>query len=266
MAMGNEALIVTMAVIPLLLCMFVGVGNSRAQQTSVPAPPIPEFTVTYVGQGNNSLIILVIKNEPYSSYVNPNDNQTYLAYFNVQATANARDYEQNWSDLYFIEDVPRQSNNDYTALVYPASDGETFTLGNRLLWELPPGSQVSFQTEAMLGYIYRIDEAPYYPYAFNGTESGWSNTETITIPGTTPTPSVSSTIIPTISPNPTPTPTPAPISTPTPSAIVMPSPTQTIIQSVPTWLYVLISALVVIIAVLLSALLLVLRRKQKLNP
>jgi hypothetical protein len=59
---------------------------------------------------------------------------------------------------------------------------------------IPYGIAVDFQVQALIGYVHR------YPIInseiFNGTESDWSNTQTITIPETS-----SST-----SPNPTPTP------------------------------------------------------------
>ena len=48
---------------------------------------------------------------------------------------------------------------------------------------------MDFQVEAMIGYVHR------YPvinsWTFNGTESGWSITQTITIPATSTSPSTS---------------------------------------------------------------------------
>lgn len=78
-----------------------------------------------------------------------------------------------------------QSNSEYTAILFPANDYN-------------PNVSIDFQVEAVLGHdsLAWVDTDPFGEYharyyeavAFDAT-SGWSTTQTITIPGNTPVPS-----------------------------------------------------------------------------
>ena len=76
---------------------------------------------------------------------------------------------------------------------------------------IPTGTQTDIQVEAMIGSIGRqlnpnaTSQIDMYPYVFTGETSGWSNTQTVTLPANTP-----------LSPNPTPSPetTPSPLPNP----------------------------------------------------
>ena len=60
--------------------------------------------------------------------------------------------------------------------------------------QIPAGGQIDFQVEAKIGYVHRIIQGAFAPYYFNGTESEWSNIQTVSIPvsstSESPTPTV----------------------------------------------------------------------------
>jgi len=76
------------------------------------------------------------------------------------------------------------SGSDYTVV--------SFKLGSNQLTDGSAGGEVDFQVEALLGTEYRIpgDMTPWgqgFYYEFIGEKSGWSNTQTISIPDVNPT-------------------------------------------------------------------------------
>jgi hypothetical protein len=96
------------------------------------------------------------------------------------------------------------------------------------LIQVPLNCTVDFQVEALYGKSYLVKTVPFGNIVFNGQESGWSSTQSITINEadavsgpiynptvaiTTPTPA------PTSSPTPTPTPTNSPTSTALPATL-----------------------------------------------
>jgi len=122
-------------------------------------------------------------------------------FYNVRMRIN----DGNWSLLYPKHFVPTQSNGEYTTLSYPSEQPVVeyqYHLGYRIV-NLFTGDKVDFQVQAMIGSIHRVfnpnftGQLDMYPYVFTGEESGWSNTQAITIPDTSAS----------ASPNPTPTPT-----------------------------------------------------------
>ena len=162
---------------------------------SIPTPSVPEFSLKlipslykvtntnpYTGVNNtqqidNNTIDVVINNQPFAPYSN------IQLYYNVQVKGHFENNEQ-WTQ---VTNFPTQSNSEYTILSVPANN-------------YPAGSELDFRVEASIGYFTTV---PYYPpgdteipygttQVFNGTESGWSNTQTLTIPAssTSPTPTV----------------------------------------------------------------------------
>lgn len=172
---------------------------------SIPKPSVPEFNLELIvsppeSHFVNQTIELTITNQPLTHYYETSSGWNTTFYYNVQIKTNQHNWSANWSTLYTIDELPRPSKNNYTVLSYPSGQPQAenlYSLGDRLL-DLPPGSQIEFQVDAMIGYIHR-DVRPLAPYLFTGEESGWSNTQTITIPETSTSTSPS--------PNPTPTPT-----------------------------------------------------------
>ncbi len=161
---------------------------------SLPTPSVPEFTVKFVdfsyyvptttsidpytGQNittqgyyvENRTIELSINNQPFNSYsgIYPN----YFYYF-VQEKGH---FSENWTEI----NGPNggfllKSSADYTIVYYSLEGGPPFSNG------LSAG-QVDFQVEAAVGGIFRISPQFASGYQFEGVASGWSNTQTVTIP------------------------------------------------------------------------------------
>jgi hypothetical protein len=182
-------------------------GSASAQ--AMPKPSVPEFTAKYVdrsytipasttidpytGQNltnpsyyvENRTLEIAIKNQPFTPY---NDNSTGAQWkitlmYQIRTKGH---FAQNWTNLYFVEDgfLPA-SNSNYTTVSYSLGEGHVW--GN-----LQVNAQVDFQVEAMIGYVHRT--VGFMSWFFTGESSGWSNTQTITIPETANT-----------SPNPSPT-------------------------------------------------------------
>jgi hypothetical protein len=154
-----------------------------ATAQSIPKPSVPEFTTELISppeesQSVNRTIQLSIKNQPSLS--------DYGFFYMVRARIN----DGKWSLLYTIDNVPVQSNEEYTTFSYP-SDGPVveyqYYLGDRIE-NLFAGDKVDFQVQAMIGNIHRVynpnhtSQLDMYPYVFTGEVSDWSNTQTITIP------------------------------------------------------------------------------------
>ena len=163
---------------------------------TIPKPSVPEFTVKfvdasynvapsssinpYIGQNvtiegyhvENRTIELIIKNQPFISYIS---NGTPISfYLNVREKGH---YEENWTTIYNIDNYfTAPSNTIYTTLTYSLDPNAPPWLDNNL----PSGGQLDFQVEALIGYIGR--NAGFASWYFTGQESGWSNTQTVTIP------------------------------------------------------------------------------------
>jgi hypothetical protein len=185
-------------------------------ETSIPKPAVPEFTVTlidssydvpasssidpYTGQTvtrpashvESRTIEISIKNQPFTPY------GTINFFYNIRFKGH---FSEDWSELFRVSDgYPTQDlESEYTVLSfvgeYSSTEGMEFRT-SAVLTNFPPGAQVDFQVKAMIGSVNRD---PLGGWIFSGEESGWSNTQTITIgEGQTPTPSPETT--PTITP------------------------------------------------------------------
>ncbi len=145
-----------------------------------PTPSVPTFTVQPVvgNTGKYSYVVVTIKNQPY--------NSSYGSlYYNIQISPHG---ENSWTDLYQLhnQNFPTQSDADYTNISIPVEDGQNaeITIGF---------GQTDIQVQAMLGNIVQepngtaaMQGLPSYYYSFIGYVSGWSNTQTVTIPVTIP--------------------------------------------------------------------------------
>ena len=180
---------------------------------SIPTPSVPEFTILPVGPSFDipptysfnsstglfdindgfhiqySTVKIIIKNQPYSNQ-SVDDNFYY----------NVRIKPHNYPDSYWLElfyagadGYPVQTiSNDTTIPIAVEGSQAQGTI-------IPTGATTDIQVEAMIGHIGRNNTMnPYpYPYVFFGETSGWSNTQTITLPpktaftvSTSPTPTV----------------------------------------------------------------------------
>lgn len=185
-------------------------AKNSSSNFNLPTPSVPEFTIKfenysytlkpiysenpYTGQTEqtnpnageyreNESIEVIIQNQPFTPYwtIINGVNYTINLYFDVNTKGH---FEQDWPSLnpeeYQVEDYASQYTNvsEYTN-------------------SIPSSGQIDFQVQAFIGYVARIYTGPsgiaasrsslyYWEYLFNGTESGWGNTQTVIIPANIP--------------------------------------------------------------------------------
>jgi len=205
----SESLAITVIFI-LVASTLTMVESVNAQ--SVPKPSVPEFTIEMIGPSFDipptysfnsntglfdandgyhikySTVKIVIKNQPFS-------NQTNFDFLYYNVRIKPHNYvDSYWNELFHAgaDGYPIQTLSNYTTI--PLSVEGAQVLGVTI----PTGAATDIQVEAMIGHIGRNQTMiPYpYPYVFFGETSGWSNTQTVTLPpkipfsaSTTPTPS-----------------------------------------------------------------------------
>jgi hypothetical protein len=215
---------------------------SSAFAQSITKPSIPEFTAEYVDYSydiaptyttdpytnntviqtygshvDNRTVVITIKNEPFTPFNDSNGNTINL-FYNIRYKGT---FGQDWTEMYGGERTVwynyDDSDNNYGYRI------QNYASQNTIVVMSSPAQQgqMDIQVEALKGYTNRtIIQGHIFMsvvgYTFYGEESGWSNTQTITLgESQTPTPS----------PATTPTPTP-PIFPPTPSPTPEPPLTQ----------------------------------------
>jgi hypothetical protein len=168
-------------------------------------PSVPEFTVTFIDKSydapastsidpytgktvtnpsyhvENRTIELTIKNQPHDS--------SDKLYYNIRAKGH---FAQNWTALYGYENSPRMSNSDYTILVFSSSGEGLFRGFYGAEVYAPSGGEVDFQVEAFVGGYEYVEPQGGNPigsgWHFKSiAESGWSNSQTITVDASVPT-------------------------------------------------------------------------------
>jgi hypothetical protein len=280
--MGSTSKVSTLILTTLLVAAsFLLVPLANAQ--TIPKPSVPEFNVNYVDRSydtqptygydqytgknvitkqsqhvDNRTIEIKIKNQPFTPFTDQNGNNINLLY-NVRYKGS---FGQEWSSMFGERSEWANSGtiDPYGTYGYPTQDSSSqyTTISFSLYWNMVEG-QLDIQVEALVGYTNRtVDPArehilwSVYLYNFSGEESGWSNTQTVTIGETS------------ISPNPT-TPT---TSTPTNNLTSTLAPIapdtnsdSTNLITLPLEVFVIIVAVVVLLAVALSVLLFVKHRK-----
>jgi hypothetical protein len=268
-------LIIVMSCLTLLL-----VKPASAQ--TIPKPSVPEFTAKlvdrsynvpattaidpYTGQTINNpahrvenyTIDLTIKNQPYTPVVAENGVNTDFVY-QVQVKGH---FATDWIPMYPFGEGPKMSNTDYTVITYLLLlSGDSYYLtshdstmpSTNTITGLPPNASIDFQIEALSGYWTRTIQ--FASQHFEAQESGWSPTQTVSLPASSVSPTQTS---PTSS---TPTTTSTPTSTPT-TPDTSGNPTNLI--TLPLEGFVIIVVVVVSLAVALSVLLYTRHRKAPL--
>lgn len=168
------------------------VDSSYDVPTSYSIDPYTGENVTHAGRHVESRTIEVkIKNQPFVPYNDTSSGWAINFYYNIRIKGH---YIEDWRELFRASDgYPTQSDSDYTVISYQGeyspTEGMDFT-SQTIMTKFPSGGQVDFQVEAMIGYVSRAGEPPWYPWRFTGETSGWSETQTLTInaraPITTP--------------------------------------------------------------------------------
>jgi hypothetical protein len=228
--MGNAsktfALILTLTIAISSLSLII-IKPSYAQDatptpspTPLPTPSVPEFTVQLVGpsvdvpttyslnQSSGQIVAqigytneysalnITMKNQPFTPYLSDYYGNIIQLMYNVRIKPHNGD---NWVEVYSPYNAyPIQSNSDYTTISISIEGQMDSPLG------AIAGTKSDIQVEALIGYIHVVVIGFSTPWVFNGTESSWSNTQTLSIPANiplspTPAPSSSSST-PTLSP------------------------------------------------------------------
>ncbi|MCL5948847.1 MAG: hypothetical protein M1490_00010 [Candidatus Bathyarchaeota archaeon] len=180
-------------------------------------PSVPEFTVQYVDHSydvpvthwtttdpytgtqvthssggehvDNRTIDVTITNQPFTTYKDSTSNQTINLYYNIRSKGHFENWNGN-SDLGSHSQTGLQASTSTITVV-------SFSLQ---YWNVPQGGQIDFQVKAITGFTYYNSQSCGTQYQTTVGDSGWSNTETITI-GSPSTPSP--TTPPYVTPNPT---------------------------------------------------------------
>jgi hypothetical protein len=171
------------------------VDNSYAAPTTYSIDPYTGENVTHLSHHvDNKTIELKIENQPFVPY----NESGWLVSFHYLVQVKGH-YAENWVPLYIMGEGPTPSNSDHTVIAYKLTLSETrqdqtYTLGSydtnistNSITGLPSNAQIDFRVEATIGYVHRgynpnaTDQLQMWPWIFTGEESGWSNTQTITI-------------------------------------------------------------------------------------
>jgi hypothetical protein len=178
---------------------------------SIPKPSVPEFTLKladhsydvpttysidpYTGENVThpgyhvklTALEMTIKNQPFVPYYDAESGWNISFYYNIRIKGY---YSGDWIELYRPSDgYPTQSDSEYTVISLGTLGNGLSLVTNAKMIDVPSGGKVDFQVEAMIGYVHRVIEGAWAPWHFTGETSGWSNTQTITIPTFTPSPS-----------------------------------------------------------------------------
>ena len=167
---------------------FMMVKPANAQ--SIPKPSVPEFTLDFVDRSFTTIDGVYYDSKTIQVTIANQPSLNNSLFYNVRYSVNSG----NWMDIYRMDDAyPPQSDSEYTIIsVY------LHPQGNATL--VPTNSIVDVQVEAMIGFIHRdynpnhTSQIDMYPYVFTGETSGWSNTQTITIPESSTSPSPTPTV------------------------------------------------------------------------
>jgi hypothetical protein len=171
---------------------------------SVPAPTVPQFTLSYVKasynsidpytgvsqQVDNSTIEVIITNQPFNIIYDATNNITTSLYYNVQFKGH---YTSNWTEafnsinysypasenVYTWYDYPIQSNSSYTTISLPAN--------------YSADSKIDIRAQAVVANQTQIIIPNFIPNPIRGGDylretvmfivqtSDWSSTQTISI-------------------------------------------------------------------------------------
>ena len=197
-------------------CLTLGMLKPVNAQT-IPTPSVPEFTLKYVDKshdvpptyskdqftGNtvvtqagyhieNKSIELTITNQKSAPYKDANGN-TVNFYYDIRWKGHFGDY---WADL--NSSIGLLASSNQSSSVYTIALGNNSRYGSDFVYsitDISDGGQIDFQVQAYVGYYIKVDEnitdpaaiafhhnEGFYYYSFIGQSSGWTNTQTISIP------------------------------------------------------------------------------------
>ncbi len=145
---------------------------------NLPKPSVPEFTLKFVDKSYTTADGVYYDSKTMQVTIANQPSLNHSLFYNVRYSVNGGD----WLDIYTMDDAfPPQSSSECTIIsVYLHPQGNATIV--------PANSVVDVQVQAMIGYIHReynpnhTSQLDMYPYVFTGETSGWSPTQTLTIP------------------------------------------------------------------------------------
>jgi len=204
-------------------------------EAAIPKPSVPEFSValvdtsydvptTYstdpytgkqVAHGGYHVarraLEVRIKNQPFTPFTD-SDGHEIKFYYNIRIKGHYEEWGSEFDPVYNHGEMPTQLNSDYTVILYNSSSISSYSFGLTpapMYMEVSPNGQLDFQVKALVGYTYEKETYPAFLSSFfEGEESDWSATQTITIP---PSGSSSSSTSPSQTTEPTPEETQQPL-------------------------------------------------------
>ncbi len=220
MGVSRKALAFLLAAAMLTSSMLL-IESSSAQSTV--KPDVPEFKIMLVKHDNSWLTVdLVITNQNLPEQ-KQDENYSFYTYDGLMFNVRFKDqYTDSWSNISALNGpyMPHTSGCKYTifSLMLNNMRSTDSLRGNDVVQggiQVPLNSTVEFQVEAVYGSSYWCVSVPFGKYVFDGQESGWSSTQSITIneadavtgPFSNPTVTIT-----------TPTPQPTATNTPTPTS------------------------------------------------
>ena len=203
----------SIAMILLLSLVMLKMPSQVCAETSIPKPTVPEFTVSLVDSSYDvpttystnpytgekvthsgyraelRTIEIKIKNQPFTPFVVEEATANWTV--GLQYVIRWKGYfEQDWHEIYYDDPMDgftgfsANLESEYSVISF---EGEySSTEGLRLYYQgliatFPPDAKVDFQVKARIGYVSRYPVPVTTGWIFIGEESGWSNTQTITI-------------------------------------------------------------------------------------
>ncbi|MGD6810486.1 MAG: hypothetical protein ACQCN3_12375 [Candidatus Bathyarchaeia archaeon] len=192
-------------------------------------PSVPEFTLAYDTHSSDKPAIydidpytgeqrmlspavhrewqtinVTIKNQPFSPYKEliGNSSVDINLFYGVKFKGA---FEEDWHDFGPDNYVIQKETGQYTVITFfvGLTGPYGYSTPGRSLNQISPtkGGQVDFQVKALVGYVTPGYESmtiirTWISGTFNGTESGWSNTQTINVPPYSQNPSATSIVNP----------------------------------------------------------------------
>jgi hypothetical protein len=154
----------TVGLVFIAIVVFSSLMIIKPVYSEIAKPSVPEFTVQY--NKSPDLVTVVINNQPFT----PPNSSTNI-YYNVAFKWHS---VGTWNQLYQIQ-------NSYNELIAQSSSEYTNTSFSPSQLGAPNGNQVDIQVQAYLAVAHPSSPNSNIGY-WTWVESGWSNTQTITLP------------------------------------------------------------------------------------
>ncbi len=143
-----------------------------APTATLPQPSISEFTAKFV----ESSLEIKIKNQPQPLMAMVSNSSLFYA-FRLKDHVNSQEW--NYAPIYYVGSSSygtyyKASNSNYTIVSFP--------LGTYPLTNILGSGQIDLQVMALIGNEVPTNYENGTVYGFYGATSGWSNTQTISVP------------------------------------------------------------------------------------